>query len=212
MQAVDQVGVDRVEADAPGVFHQGGHLLERLDAVHGLLNLGVEILDAEADAVETQAGDVREARRVHRARIDLDREFTARRQREAAAQHGHQFRQLSIGEERGRAAAQVQLRHGLPQAQLQGVQVDFARQRMQVCSPSLMLLRDDLVARAVVAQRLAERDVHVQGQRHRPGGRGAALHQGFRQLVGRERFHEPVGRRIGGVARAGNVEPAQQFR
>jgi len=62
----------------------------------------------------------------------------------------------------GRAAAQVQLGDRLAQADLLGVEIDFARQGAQVGSAAIMLFGDDLVARAVVAKRLAKRDMDVQ--------------------------------------------------
>jgi hypothetical protein len=59
-QAVDQVGIDRLEVQrARG--HQVAHALERLHAVHRLLHVGVEVLHAEADAVEAHGRQVRQA-------------------------------------------------------------------------------------------------------------------------------------------------------
>ena len=51
-QAVDEVHVDGLEAVFAGGLHRGLRHLEGLDAVHGLLDVGVEVLDAEGHAVE----------------------------------------------------------------------------------------------------------------------------------------------------------------
>jgi hypothetical protein len=45
------------------------------------------------------------------------------------------------------------------------MQIDLEIQRIQVLTGALMVLGDDLVAGAVVADRLAERDVDVERQR-----------------------------------------------
>ncbi len=51
-KAVDQVGVDRREAERARAFDEIAHALVGLHAVHGLLDGGIEVLHAEADAVE----------------------------------------------------------------------------------------------------------------------------------------------------------------
>ena len=85
-QAVDQVGVDRLEAERARRAHQVTHALEALHAVHRLLHRRVEVLDAEADAVEAQSRPARQALGVRGARIDLDRDLGARRDAERRAQ------------------------------------------------------------------------------------------------------------------------------
>lgn len=64
--------------------------------MHGPLHVRVEILDTEADAIESQLGQVIEAPRVHGTRVHLDETFAARHQRETAPEHGDQLRQFLI--------------------------------------------------------------------------------------------------------------------
>ncbi len=210
-QAVDQVGVDRGEAEFARVGDQGAHLVERLNAVHGLLDGGVEVLHAEADAVEPAAPQVGEAFAAHGARIDLDGQLRVVGQVEGTPQRGHEAGDLRVGQEGRRAAPEVQLRHAAARADRVDDEVDLALQRFQVrCGPRVVL-RDDLVAGAVVADRFAERNVHVDGQRRgRAALVGAAAfgEPGF-QVARAEGFVEAVGGRIGGVARPGPVDAGQ---
>src|SRR5690606_21492849 len=107
-QAVDQVDVDRAEAvRAAGVDHGAG-FLDRLDAVDRLLYRRVEVLHAEAGAVEAEPGHAGDVGGRDEARIELDRDVAPRRARETelAAQRLHQLLQLAAVEEVGRAAAQ----------------------------------------------------------------------------------------------------------
>ena len=86
-----------------------------------------------------------------------------------AAQHPHQRRHLVPREERRRAAAEVHLldlRAAFDQA---AHDLDLAADVLDVLGAAPVILRDHLVAGAVVADRVAERHVHVQRQgRRRP--------------------------------------------
>ena len=53
-QAVDQVHVDALEAKLARLGDQFGGHFQRLHAIHRLLHLGIEILNAHAQAVEAQ--------------------------------------------------------------------------------------------------------------------------------------------------------------
>ncbi|MNX08590.1 hypothetical protein D3C86_382930 [compost metagenome] len=210
-QAVDQIDVDRFETQRARRVHEREDLRRRLDAVHGLLHGGVEVLHAEAQAVEAERGQRREALRIDRARIDLDRLLAARHEGERAAQQGHQFAQFFVVEKGRRAAAQVQLADGRTGPELRDLQRHFACEVVEVLPPALAVLRHDLVAGAVVAQRFAERDVHVQRQRLAGRVRIAPQVQRLRVVAGAEGLDEAVGRGVRGVARAGHVEAAQQL-
>ena len=106
----------------------------------------------------------------------------------------------------------MQLRHGVAQAQMHGVQVDLAAQVAQVIGRPAVVPGDDLVAGAVVAQRFAERNVHVQRKRQRQGRRaGPALGERLLVVGGAESLDEAVGGRVGRVARPRDVETPQQL-
>ena len=193
--------------------HQLAHLLQRLDAVHRLLHLGLNVLHAEGHTVETQAAQVLQALVGDGARVDLDRILALGQKIEALAQRLHHARQLCIAQEGGRAAAEVQLRHRLAVAQRRGDQRQLMRHRIDVRIRPPVVAGDDLVAGAVVAHRLAERHMHIHRQRPaRPGHHtGRQLRQRLQVLLRPEGLHEPVRRGIGGVARPGHIHAPQQL-
>ena len=66
-----------------------------------------------------------------------------------------------MGEEGGRTAAQVQLKHFPRAPQAGGLEIDFLFEVFEILGRAAVVLRDDLVAGAVVADRIAEGDVEV---------------------------------------------------
>ena len=113
-------------------------------------------------------------------------------------------RHLVPREERRRAAAQVQLldlRAALDQA---AHDLDLAAHVLDVLGAAPVILGDHLVARAVVADRVAERDVHVQRQRRRRPLLVARVER-VDVLLGGDAGVEAVGGGIRGVARAESV-------
>jgi hypothetical protein len=90
-------------------------------------------------------------------------------------------------------------------------QLQFFLQVLDILGRSAMVAGDDLVAAAVVAEAVAERQVNVdrQGQ---AGGADVALGEPLPELRLAERLDEPVGGRIGGIARAARVVLADQHR
>ena len=167
-QPVDQVGVDRYEAvRARGVDHRQ-RLGLGLDPVDGLLHVRVEILDSDRDPVEALLAEERDRVGVDLARIDLDRHFGVGREREARrAARRISVADLVAREERRRAAAPVQLLDLGPPSTSAPTMRDLATQVPDVLGRAAMILGDDLVAGAVVADRVAERDMHVERQRRR---------------------------------------------
>ncbi len=105
----------------------------------------------------------------------------------------------------------MQLGNDLPLAYMGHMQIDLAAEIAQIFLCAAMVLGDDLVAGAVVAQRLTERNVHIKGQRHRHGlgHPGSALLERLYVIVCAKGLDEPVRRRVRRVARAGNVKTLQ---
>ncbi|MCY1550300.1 hypothetical protein D9M68_865440 [compost metagenome] len=130
--------------------------------MHRLLHRGVEVLHAEAQAVEAQTRQRAQALFGHGARIHLDRILTARHQREMRAQHAHEVFKLAVRQEGRCAAAQVQLRHVLARTDVCHLQLHLKREVAQVLGGAFVVLGEHLVTGAVVADRFAERNVHVQ--------------------------------------------------
>src|SRR5690606_33374660 len=160
-QAGDQIHAHRPEALRTGRIDDHRRFLGRLDAIDGLLDLAVEVLHADAHAVEAEFGQHRHRFRIDLARVDLDRVFAVRRQGEMAAYAGHQFAHLRMREEGRRAAAPVQLHDFVRALQLRRLHGDFLADILDVLVRVRLVLGDDLVAGAVVANRIAERDMYV---------------------------------------------------
>ncbi len=206
-QAVDQVHIDGFKAERARLGDQREHLLRGLDAVHGFLHVGVKVLHAEAQAVKAQGRQRGQALVVHGARVHLDGHFRAGHDVEIAPEHVHEPREFRVGQEGRCAPAQVQLAHGLARAQARRGQGHFALQVAQVGGGAAVLFGDDLVAGAVVAQRLAKRDVHIQRQRRGRGfGPRAPVVQRAAVVAGAKGLDKAVRRGEGGVARPGDVE------
>ena len=172
-QAVDQVDVDRAKVCGAAVVDDAQRFLDALDPVHGALDCRVEILHAEARAVESEAGIVRDVRCRDVSRIELDGEIAlcARAQAEVMAQARHQLAELDRAHEVRRAAAEVNL-HDLAIAIEQCAEhLDLALEALQVWTRSGEIARDDAVAAAVEARAEAVGNVYVQRQsaRSRPG-------------------------------------------
>ena len=133
-QAVDQVGIDGLETQCARLDDQIAHALERLHTVHGFFNLRVEVLDAETDAVEAQAGQMGQTLLVGRARVDLDGQLGGRRQPEALPQHVHPLGTFAVIQKRRRPATQVQLRQRFATAEFGNVQRHLLLQQVEVGS------------------------------------------------------------------------------
>jgi hypothetical protein len=182
-----------------------------LHAVDGALHRRIEILDAQADAVEALAAQGGDALRRDRARIDFDRELALviGGEIEVRTQGGQQLVHLPVRQVGRRAAAEVQLVDPLVSGQQRALHGNLAIQVMEVFDRLAVILRDDLVATAVVAQRRAKRDMHIQRQRRAVAVR---IEAGDRVpvLCGAEAAAEAVGGRIRRVARTRLVELAHQ--
>ncbi len=147
--------------------HQRCDFIHAVEAIDGLLHVRIKILYAHAHAVETQAAQVRDPGGSHTARVDFDGELAAVVicQMEVAPGLCHQFLHLGIRDIGGGAAAPVQLAHRAARVHMLRLQRDFAVQHLQVVGCPLPVRSDDLVAGAVVADGVAERDMKIQRQR-----------------------------------------------
>jgi hypothetical protein len=160
-QAVDQVHRNALEAKLAGrVDHQLG-FFEALHAIDGDLHFRRKILDADAHAVEAQFAEEADVVAVDLARIDLDRILAAGQQAKMLADDFHQPLHLVVAEEGRRAAAEMQLDHVAAAFQRRLLHGNFLAQVLDVLGGAAVILGDDLVAGAVVADRVAERYVDV---------------------------------------------------
>jgi len=110
-QAVDEVHVDGAEAEVSGFFQAVGDHFVGLDAVDGFLDFRVEVLDAEADAVEADFTEYGQGVGAAFPGVDFDRVVAAVvfGQVEVLAEDAHEFAHFVVADEGWRAAAPVQL-------------------------------------------------------------------------------------------------------
>ena len=175
--------------------HQRRHLLVRLHAVHGLLHVGIEVLHAEADAVEAQLGQHLQppARRRCAGR---SRSSTRRRARARSCGAASPSAR-AVPRRTGRSACRRPGAAGSPAGPGPAPRCAVPPRGSGSagrCAARFLLPGDDLVAGAVVAQRFAERDVHVQRQRRRQGGRAVAALRQRLAVVRRRRRPRRSGR------------------
>jgi hypothetical protein len=202
-QPVHEVDVDAREAERARVLDQPLRLLDGLLAVHRVLHLGVEVLDAHADAAEAEAGERLEVRARRDAGVHLEGLLGVGADREAGRDEAVQALELRGREVGRRAAAEVEL-HDLLRAagERVGGEADLLLEAREVALDDRVVAADDDVAAAVRAERLAERQVRVEreGRRALPAGAVDVAGGGARDLV-----HEVRRGRVRGVARAGAV-------
>jgi len=133
--------------------------------------------------------------RGRRARIHFDAALGVLLERVALGQHRHHLLEFGIAEEGRRAAPEVQLLESARTGQQAADEIGLRLQRIQILGGALVMARDDLVAGAVEADLVAERNVHVNRQRRRRG-QVAALGEAGRERLGIERLDEAIGGRI----------------
>jgi len=160
-QAVDQIDRQSLEAELTrGVHHHAG-FVEALNAIHGLLHARIEILHTDTHAVETQLREQANGLAVDFARIDFDGIFAIGQHLEMLPGHFHQAAHLVVGQEGGGATAPMQLDHFTRAVERLGLQGHFLAEILQVLGRTAMILGNNLVTGAVIADGIAERDVKV---------------------------------------------------
>ena len=167
-------------------------------------------MHAAGHAVQAHLAEHRHLFRGAGARVDFNREFPLFGEREDLRDHLHHVRELVVREVGGGAAAEVEL------LQFHAARDDFLHElgfladRFDVLGALRMIARHDLVAAAVVADVVAEGNVHVERQ---IGGFLFVLAARERALVvfDPEARVEAVGRRVGGVSGRRHIKFAQQI-
>ena len=163
-QAVDEVHVDGTETKRARIVQHRKGLALALNAVYGLLHPRVEVLHAHGQAIKTKLAQKRERPRLDFARVHLNAVFAlvVVVQTEMRARDTHQFAHLVVRQERRRAAAPVQLIHAPRLVKQRALERDLPVQARQIRRRALAVAGDDFVAGAVIADRVAERDVEIE--------------------------------------------------
>ena len=129
------------------------------------------------------------------------------------ARHVHQLAHLVVRQERRGTAAPVQLFYGIVFGiEIARLQRKLPTKVLQVLGRTPVVLGDDLVARAVVADGGAEWQVKIQRERSPILRIIAAKFQPATIGVGVELRSEPIGRGIRGIARPIDIKAMNQCR
>ena len=171
----------------------------------------VEVLHAEADAVEAQLAQEAQVVRADGARVDFDAVFArviGGKVGEMRVQHRQQAAQLAVVQKGRRAAAQMQLDDAAAFVDVCRLAGDVALKLVEVFVGLVVVAGDDFVAAAVVADVFAEGDVNVERE-VAPGG--VARFEVADVVGGGEAVVKFNGGRVGGVARAALAVFADEF-
>ncbi len=207
-QTVDEVEIERLEASLANPESRAVTDLLRLNPVNPLLDGRLEVLDAEGRAIGAEL-----AKRLHLferqpARIQLDADFGVRIKREVFAKHGCQACDLNRRKKVGCPPSEVNLDHAAVRVQFPRGQSELFVQIVEVRIRAPPAAPDDGGATTKPTQGLAERQMEIERQRPCDAIVGAKVQQ---QRVPRKLLGELHRRRIGGVARAGQVVLADQI-
>ena len=214
-QAVDQIDVDRLEAArARRLDHVGGLLVALDRGSPPAARPGRNPARRAESRLKPSSAEQRDRRGIRAARIDLDRVLAVRRERRSdrgcipisVAQLVMRLRKVGVPPPQCICST----RCPSPNSARLTSSISRSRYARYLRRPPA-IARDDLVAGAVVADRAAERQVHVERQRPR-GRRRCAVRSSARTVRrGIERLDEAVGGGVRGVARSGSVEAAQEL-
>lgn len=172
------------------------------------LDFGMEILNAHAEAVETEFAKNFEVRAAGDAGIDFDADLGIGRKREVFTREGEEVFNL-FGSKVGRcAAAPVELHHGAQAGDGEADAIDFFLKDIKIRRRNVFVFLNNDVACAEEAQTFAKGNVHVE----RNGSLGAVgFDVNFFEIVNSEGVVPDRRGWIAGVAWAGTVVAGEKF-
>ena len=199
---VNQVEVDGAVAQFAHPIHGLLGHLARLDAVNGLLHLGVKILHAHRGAVEADLAQRHQVFAGEPARVHFHTGFHVRRKGEVLVDDFAEAANFVRPQKCWRTASEVKL-HGLALLVEHGSHFcHLAAQRLHVGHALGVVERDDRGATTKPTKRLTKRNVEINRQVTR---RAVVFRNLLRKLVPRDDVGKFGGRRIAGITRPGHV-------
>ena len=211
-QSVDEIHVDGTEARRAAGVDGAQCLLDGLLAIDRQLHRSIEVLHAEAGAIEAHGGVRRDVAIANTAWIEFDGKIAGSRTREMeeTPEAVDQAPKSGRIQKVRRPAAEVQLHHIAIAIEQRRHHLRLAHQAFGVRRTSAHVARDDSIASTVEARRETEWHVHVQRQVARNRLLVAARHLPPEVGVGEARG-KLRRRRIRGVSLTGPVVAAQQI-
>src|SRR6266851_7003066 len=174
-KAVNQIYVDAVEAEIARGEEQVARHFVRLNAVHRLLHIGVEVLNAHAETIEAKLAQSFEMLTGGYARVDLDAYLTVGVELEMLFRASEQVLDLCGCQVGWCAAAPMELDHGAILRDAAADALHLLLQHVKIRRSDVFVLLDDDVACAKEAETFTEGNVHVQ-RNGRPGTLGLFMH------------------------------------
>ena len=129
----------------------------------------------------------------------------------ALTQHAPKRPQLFIRQKSWGSSSDMQLTHCLPTATVLQMQIQLALQITHVRHSTFMVLGDNFVAGAVVAKRVAKRNVHIERHWLICCSRHFALLQGQDIVTVSKRLNKPIRSWVRGVTWTRYVVATQEF-
>ena len=164
-QPIQNVEVDRGNADCAHAIDHSAGLLGSLNAVYCGLDDGIEVLNANARAGDPGGGEAIVTVVRHVVRINLDAERRLRVDAKGGSKHGRQVEQVDRSQHRGRSAAEMYRRHPPPAIQLLGDVPDLCGQRREIGGDGLVTEHLLCMAAAEPAEAVTEGDMEVERER-----------------------------------------------
>src|SRR6266403_875581 len=207
-KAVNQIDVDAIEAEIASGEEQVARHFVGLNAVDGLLDFGLEVLNAHAETVETELAQRFEVGAGSDTRVNLDANLAIGVELKVFFRESEEILDL-FGRQIGwRAAAPVELHDGTILRDAAADAFHLLLQHVEIRRGDALVFLNYDVARAEEAEAFTKGNVHIEGY-WRPGTVG--LFVNTFQIGGAEGV-VPDGRcGIAGVARAGAIVFCEKF-
>ena len=159
---------NRAKAGLQCALDERSYLVRCLDSIDRLLNLTIEILNTEAQTIESKGGQVPYTIGIDGARVNFNGEFAfvARIKIKRVCEMTHQVAELLAIQVGWCSATEMQLLDFAAAIKQLCLHLDFPVKHLEIAVHPSLVMRHDLVAAAVIAERMAERDVHVERQRY----------------------------------------------
>ncbi len=163
------IEADRLKPGRTSIVDHAQGIGLRLNPVDRALYVAIEVLHAQAHAIEAHRGQVVDRLAGHGAGRGLSIEYSrpAASTSQSAAQLFHQRRKLRRSQECGSSAAEVKLFDRARASEERGLELDLPCEANEVCIGALAAARDDPIAAAIETGAGTERNVNVERERAR---------------------------------------------
>src|ERR1700722_10900183 len=161
-QTINEIDVDAVEVQVTRGEQQVARQFERLDSVDGHLHLGMEILDAHAEAVKAQATQGFKVFASGYPRVDFNADFRVRRKFKMHPRESEQILKLLRSQICRGTAAPVELHYRAIARNSSCHLFDFALEYIEIRYGDAFVFLNNYVASAKKTQAFAEGKMHVQ--------------------------------------------------